>query len=423
MDVKIRSYISFYLVAGVTLIALSACGDKKSARGSQPLEVPKSTTTGGEQTMSAPTGGIDLPEPKVPETPSTPTELPPPAGAFKDALDEGSDYDPVDPRAVDKADYEKRYTGMSDEEGLRYTGSSTDYILTYLRLRNEDPELDIDIKERNIEAAHAIEMARLNYDKFSGDVSVFLKIREGNNLRTYILTGGLGDGETISSLRIAKGAGHRGGKTTGPQQIEGKIRCMDSDGGCETTVARLVFGDKPGYRAAVAIVFRESLADIHFSLSAASGNPEYDTMRKFWINSNDEANSDLRLKEAVLKSFEIVNGRSGFDVEIKSYDRQLLSFGGPLLAPEAGTSLSIRADRNADLRESLDLDGIADYEFDLANLIGSAKIVNNNGLGQVRLAVKMRKRVGYRQEAFGLTVMRIIKPTLTPNQDNLKLNL
>ncbi|HEY8269678.1 MAG TPA: hypothetical protein VIG33_02230 [Pseudobdellovibrionaceae bacterium] len=415
MDSRIHSKASFYLMAVVALVVLSACGEKKSARGSQPIEVPKTNTTGSDQPLPAPSGGgVELPLPQAPG--------PNPPGPLKDVLDEDSDYDPVDPKAVEKADFQKRYTGMGDDEGLLYTGSSTDYILTYLRLRNEDPNLDADVKARNLEAAQSIESARLSHDKITGDLLVSLKVREGNNLKSYVLTGGLSDGDTLSSLRLAKGSGGGRGKTTGAQHIEGKIRCMDSDGGCDTTVARLVIGDHPGTRAAVAIVFRESLADVYFSLSAATGNPEYDVMRKFWIHSNDEANTDLRLKEAVLKSFEIVNGRSGFDVQIKSYGQQLLSFGGPLLAPDAGTSVSMRANRNAELKESLDLDGLTDYKFDLANFIGSAKIVNNNGLGQVRLAVKMRKRVGYRQESFSLTLMRIIKPTLNPNQENLKLN-
>jgi hypothetical protein len=431
-----------YLIAVIAVLALSACGEKKSARGSlPPVQPPAPTATGGEPTPTG--GGLELPEPQAPGKSPTPSpghtdpnvpipapspghtdpNVPIPApskGQPKDSLYQDSGYDPVDPKAVEKADFQKRYTGMTDEDGLLYTGSSTDYLLTYLRLRNEDTNLDAGVKARNLQAAQSIEMARLSRDKGTGEVLVYLKVREGSKVRNYVLAGGLSDGDILSSLRLVKG-GSGGVRTTGAQHIEGKIKCMDSDGGCETTVARLVIGE-PGSRAAVAIVFRESLADIYFSLSASTGNPEYETMRKFWIHSNDEANTDLRLKEVVLKSFEIVNGRSGFDAQIKSYGRQLMSFGGPLLAPEAGTSVSITADRNAQMKESIDLDRIANYKFDLANFIGSAKIVNNNGLGQVRLAVKMRKRTGYNQEAFTLTVMRIIKPTLTPNQENLKLN-
>ncbi|MGZ3795198.1 MAG: hypothetical protein ACXVB1_02470 [Pseudobdellovibrionaceae bacterium] len=417
MDAKIRSAISSCLTAVVATAVISACGEKKSARGSQPIgsqppiEAPKSTTKGGEQVPL--NGGIDLPLPQVPGTNPPPKTSPPAeAGPLKEAQDEDSGYDPVDPKAIEKADFQKRYTGMK-EEGLSYTGSSTDYILTYLRLRNEDPLLDEGVKARNLEAARSIEAVRLVHDKVTGDVLLSLKIREGNYVKKYLLAGGLSEGDTLSALHPVK--------STGEQRIKGKIKCMDSDGGCETTVARLVIGE-PGDTAAVAIVFRESLADIYFNLSPSSGNPEYEIMRKFWINSNDEANTDLRLKEAVLKSYEVVNGRSGFDVQINSYDHQLLSFGGPLLAPEVGTSVSLSAERNAEMKESLDLDGITNYKLDLANLIGSAKIINNNGLGQVRVAVKMRKRVGYSQEAFTLTVMRIIKPTLTPNQENLKLN-
>lgn len=376
-------------------------------------------------------GGIDLPLPQVPSEDATENatgesadnqRLPAPGYGdmiYKEPLDDDSGYQPVDPKTIEKADFQKRYTGMEEEGGLYYTGTSTDYLLTYLRLRNEDPNLDEGVKARNLEAAQSIQSAQMSRDPETGDVLVVLKIREGQNIKNYVLAGGLGDGDSVSDLRLVKGG--RGLRTTGDQPMEGKMKCLDEDGGCETTFVRIKFGEHAKYRAAVAILFRESLADIRASLSASTGNPEYENIRKFWINSHNQANTDFRLKSATMKSFEIVNGRSGFEVQVKSKDRQLLSFRGPLLAPDAGTSVNITADRTTDMKESLDLDGLSDYKMDLANFIGSAKIVNNNGLGQVRLSLKMRKRVGYPQESFRLTFMRIIKPTVSANEDNLKL--
>ena len=426
MGSGIHRKTSIYLATLIAALALSACGEKKEARGSQPVETPKSTTTVDETSGAG--GGIELPGPQAPEANPTPAGEPLPAPEapavdnsrdLKDPLDEDSGYEPVDPASIEKADYQKRYTGMTGEDDLLYTGSSTDYLLTYLRLRNEDPNLDAGVKARNLQAAQSVRAVNLSRDEFSGDVVVTLKIREGLNLKNYVFAGGLSDGETISSLRLVKG--RNGLKTTGEQSITGKIKCLDDDGGCETMFARLVIGDQPGTRAAVAIVFRESLADIRASLSKSTGSPEYENIRNFWINSHNEANTDHKLKKAVLKSFEIVNGRSGFEAQIIGENRQLITLSGPLLAPEAGTAVDITASRMSQMQESFDLDSITGYKLDLANFIGSAKITNNNGLGQVRIALKMRKRVGYGQEAFKLTIMRIIKPTVTPNEENLNL--
>lgn len=425
MGSRIHKKTSIYLATLIAAIALTACGEKKEVRGSQPAEAPKTTTTVDETTGTG--GGIELPGPYAPGTTPTPSDVLPAPGTpsmdesatLKDPLEDGSGYEPVDPASIERADLQKRYTGMAGEDDLLYTGSSTDYLLTYLRLRNEDPNLDAGVKARNLEAAQSLRSAHLSRDEFSGDVVVSLKIREGQNLKNYVFAGGLSDGETVSSLRLVKG--RNGLKTTGTQAITGKIKCLDDDGGCETMFARLVIGDQPGSRAAVAIVFRESLADIRASLSKSTGNPEYENIRNFWINSHNDENTDHKLKKAVLKSFEIVNGRSGFEAQIIGENRQLITLAGPLLAPEAGTSVDITASRMSQLQESFDLDSITGYKLDLANFIGSAKITNNNGLGQVRVALKMRKRVGYGQEAFKLTIMRIIKPTVTPNEENLNL--
>lgn len=433
-----------YLAAVIAAVALSGCGEKKEVRGTPPpAEAPKTTTTVEE--TSNPGGGVDLPGPQAPGTSPTPSNggnntsdpnIPIPAPAvppsiLKDPLDDNSGYEPVDPGAIERTDLEKRYTGMDTPEGLFYTGSSTDKLLTYLRLRNEDPNLDAGVKARNLDAAKSIRSAHMSRDPETGDVVITLKIKEGQNLKNYVLTGGIGEGDTVSKLRLAKGRGNV--KTTGDQMVNGKIKCMDDDGGCETIFARLVLenpsapepvatGSTPtSSRAAVAILFRESLADIRASLSKSSGNPEYEYIRDFWINSHNEANSEMKLKKAVLKSFEVVNGRSGFEAQLIGENRQLISLGGPLLAPDAGTFVDVTADRAPQMQESLDLDNISDYKLDLANFIGSAKIVNNNGLGQVRIALKMRKRVGYTPESFRLTIMRIIKPTLEPNEDNLNL--
>jgi len=458
MGSRIQRNTYIYLATLIAGIALSGCGEKKEVRGTPPPEAPKSTATVEEAGASSP----------MPLNGQLPSYL-------KDPLDEDSGYEPVDPRAIESTDFEKRYTGMQDPEGLLYTGSSTDRLLTYLRLRSEDANLGADRKSRNVNAAQGIRSARLSRDPETGDVVIALKIKEGQNLKNYVLTGGLSEGDAVNKLRLANGS--RGLKTTGSQNVSGKIRCLDEDGGCETMVAQIVLGDQPAVQypgtdkeplpggmnplpepvvpptpdllppppppiplaynsnvnlsfsssnsssssASVVIVFRESLADIRASLSKSSGNSEYETIRNFWINSHYESNVEMKLKKAVLKSFEIVNGRSGFEAQIIGENRQLISLGGPLLAPDAGTAVNITADRDPQLQESLDLDGMTGYKFDLSNYIGSAKIVNNNGLGQVRIALKMRKRVGYTQESFRLTLMRIIKPTLEPNEDNLNL--
>lgn len=415
MSSRIHRQTARYLSVLIAVIALSACGEKKDVRGPQAPAQPKKV----EEATPLSGGGLEVPLP-APGTSPTPTPTPV-SETLIDPLEDNAGYDPVDPKQIERTDLDKRYTGLEDDDGLFYTGASTDYLLTYLRLRNEDPNLDDYIKTNNKNAAQSIESARLNFDQSTGDLTISLKIREGNDLlKDYTLAGGVSEDDRVSSLRISKSNSR--GKTTGKQRIEGKIKCLDLHGSCETSYARILIGE-PGDRAVVGIIFRQSLADYHIKLqSDRSGNPEYEFIRRFWLNTNDDITTHHRLKNIYLNSFEVVNGRSGFDVQVLGRGRQLLSFGGPLLAPDAGSSVSITADRTPRVTESLDLDSLNDYDYTMADYIGSAKIVNNNGLGQVRIAVKMRKRGGYAQDTWVMTVMRIIKPTVTPNEENLRMD-
>jgi hypothetical protein len=96
---------------------------------------------------------------------------------------------------------------------------------------------------------------------------------------------------------------------------------------------------------------------------------------------------------------------------MRGYNNELLGFAGPLLAPEAGTGVNIKLSRLAkDKEDSLDLINTNSTKLNYANWIAEARLVANNGLGQVRVSLKMRKVGAYGQDQFAVTFMRRIKP-------------
>lgn len=432
-NMRIKINVVYPLILGIAVV-LSACGEKKKARDPQP---PPPPPPAAQSTPTPPVkmeevsgqGGLDLPPPVPPGNQAGgPAPIPAPApapGEAKEPLSKETGYVPVDPRQIERTDVEKRYTGFENEDGLLYTGSSTDYLLTYLRLRNEDPYLDEEIRVRNLMAAQSVESARLKMDSSSGDVVVVLKIREGHNVKTYVLAGGFDEEGSVSKLKLVKRNAQ--GKTTGSQNIEGKFKCLDlHKRSCETAFARFVLKTPGGSRAAVAILFRQSLADYKVTFSKTPEDPremneEYEHIRAFWKNTVNNVQTRHKLKNIYLNSYEIVNGRSGFEVQILGEGRQLLTFSAPLLAPESGTAIRVTADRTPQPIGSLDSDSLDRYNFTMADMVGRAEVVNNNGLGQVRLVVRMRKRAGTEVESFKLLIMRIIKPTISPDEDNLRL--
>lgn len=434
-----RSALS--LVALAAVLSLSACGEKKEVRPqhqSGPLqEEPKNTTTTVDESTSEnestgqpadlPTNpnadtarepSIPIPAPKTNADPNIPIPAPgsesagerplpppvaPPTAPRPPKLDDANkNYDPKNPANVENDRLIKRYTGLKDQDGLAYTGSAPDSLLTYLRQRSEAPGVDAQTKKRNLTAARQVLSARIN--RSHGDVVISLDLMENGRSKAYFLEGRREEGR-VTKLSLAE--------SNGAQNIEGTLKCLDADGGCENSTVKLLIGPR-GSRAVVRIVFRDSSADLHVKFpSQRSGNPEYEAMRNFWLNSKDKAHTNFRLKDAYLNSFAVVNGRSGFDLQIVGQNKQMIVFAGPLLAPEKSTKINIRADRSIDMA-----DGNL-FDYDLANTISEARVINNNGLGQIRLALKMRQRNGYEQDHFMLTIKRVIEPILPLNEENI----
>lgn len=370
---------------------------------------------------TAPAAPVPAPvSPAAPASGKAPV-IPPVVGTQSAPLP-GSNFLPPDYRSNDSANVArdglaKSTTGGVTADGLIYTSSSPDELLNFLRARNE--RVDEASRKANLAAAASVLSAKLNIDGMSGDAILTLKVQEGADVKVYNVSGGLNGGGTASILKSVR-AGN-GDRTTGTRALEGTLKCLDLDGECENMFARLKIGS-PGSSAIINIVFRKSVADLYFDLPGTrSDNPEYLIVREFIKNTIQQQNSENKIKDSMMSTFEVVNGRSGVALTLKGINNELLGFAGPLLAPEAGSKVNINMSRIAALQEdSLDLISLDKAKLNYANWIGEARMVANNGLGQVKLALKMRKRSNYGQDVFTVVFMRRIKPLVELNDESLK---
>jgi hypothetical protein len=177
--------------------------------------------------------------------------------------------------------------------------------------------------------------------------------------------------------------------------------------------------------SAADVVFRTTNADLYFSLPAperSSGNPEFERVQNMALNTIRRIYSDdNRAKSARMNSWEVVNGRSGFNVSIKTFENEVLAFAGPLLVPRSGTAVNVVLSKiGKDSEDSLELLSRQNSSLKMANTMGDARLVANNSLGQLRLSLKMRKRSSYSQDQMEVTFMRRNKPLVELNDRNLK---
>lgn len=430
-------------VSLMAALALSACGKKKEIYGgpeAQDSQATKVETAMGDlpgPSMDSDEGPLPGPGPRkaptaqrVIETKEGPVPQPPlvdgrgqlPPVAQSRPI-KGLDLNPIpadyksnQASQVERDGLSKRITGGQTSDGMLYTSSSTDNIHAVLRARNE--KVGYAQKRLNMEMAASVQSASLHVDALSGEATVVVKMAEGNSQTTYVLAGALGEG-SAQRLKVVRGSATD--KTTGRRAVEASIKCLDLDGGCENTFARLRFTVN-GSPSVVNIVFRQSSADAFFQLPGEySNNTEYLYLREFIHNSIKGVQTDNKISEIQMNAFEVVNGRSGFDIQLKGRNKELLGFRGPLLAPEAGSAVNVQLARiGKEANDTMDLISMGNVSLKYANYIQEARLVNNNGLGQVRFVLKMRKRAEYAQDQFAVTIMRRVKPLIELSDESLQ---
>jgi hypothetical protein len=393
---------SLITAALLATLGLTACNKDKTVGGQPP---PEQTQAGGQVEDLPDLGGAGTNvNPTAPVGKTNAQSSGPGYEINKDGVIIGKQYDSSDSNNVDSNAYGKRLTGGVSKEGLLYTSSATDDTLDVLR----------GLKRDQLGLSASVTEAQLKFESISGLSVVTLRVQENGFPRVYNLVGqsAFEDGNEVIRLNAASSG--NGSKTTGSMPIRGTLQCLDLDGGCQTTLVKVDLGYS-GSASHIDIVFRQSVADLYFKMSRGSGNPEYDALKELAINTFDTHEGTNRVKTSKMNSWEVVNGRAGFNVVLRTYDNQLLAFSGPLVSPQSGNSTNVTLKPLAkDPNE--DNDGISNGgKLNLQNMIGEARLVANNGLGQLRIVFKMRKFSTFKQDVFAITFMRRSKPVIDLN--------
>ena len=425
MRVSVKNRGVLFLTV-LTMSGLSACGGMKDILAPETDQVVQSKVS-----LAPGASGVPVKEKEgVPsknqtseesEFPQLPEPLPDQVSDNKPAPALGTNPLPPDYRSndegnVDRDDLTKRMTGAVTPNGMVYTSSSTDELLNFLRWRNE--KVDPTTRQMNMDPAASVQSAIFSWDRFSDEVFVTLKVTEGRNTVVYNLAGFVGHEKATSLNRVRSANGEL---TTGLRSIEGTVKCVDFDGGCDNIFVRLKIGEK-GSSAIINVVFRNSVADVFFDFPVEkSDNWEYMEIKDFVLNTIRRYETKDKIKSVRMNSWEVVNGRSEVKLYVRGDNNELLAFAAPLLAPESGTRVNLHLSRVAkDTESDLDLNSEVETKLNYANMISEGRLVANNGLGQVRIALKMRPISGHQKNYFTATFMRRIKPIVDLTDDNLK---
>ncbi len=282
---------------------------------------------------------------------------------------------------------------------LNYTSSSADGLMAEFRGYNN--KVNAEQKTMNLNLAKAVINAKLKRSTGSGDMLVDLTLDESLN--------GV---KKITSYRLqATQAGDKYSLTkinsNGDLEVQGGfLKCTDADGGCENAYIKVKMSG-----AYVRVIFRKSYADRFFILEEGSAGSSFEMWKSYLTNTVNFASTSQKLDYIQTSSFEVVNGRAAMGVLIATEDKEVVGLGVQLLAADKGTVAGSNIAKVADLSKNYDLQSNSNASQNLAQAIKDAKLVNNNGKGQVRIRLDLSS--GSQKAAMWLTLSNIQKASMS----------
>lgn len=351
------------------VLTLSACGSKTDAYKPTTNPAGKASVTAA-QTKSSP---------EAPKLISSAEDMP--KAVKKDARKSTADL-PASSRRGSEANKSSRddqgdlikqsplFTGMSEAKTqLNFTGSSPDALLGFVK--SELAKESSQVQKANLKAASSILDAKLNLDSFSGEAELKLKMASGS----VVLRGAMGLEKSQRMMSSKK-------------SVKGSIQCLDFNPGAKCVNALAKIKTENG---SAVIILRNSIVDLHFDMDLSDRvNYSYSNLRQFFVNSIQQIETENRLDSRRLETFEVVNGRSGFSLTMMGFNKEFLGFSGALLAPSSGSAVNLPlVSLKSSSAESQNLLSSGKISLKFADSVVDAKVINNNGLGQLRLALKI----------------------------------
>lgn len=302
----------------------------------------------------------------------------------------------------------KRITGAQNKDGLLYTGSADDDTLEVLK--QIESQLPLAQQQNNKKLAQSVIGVELFQDLMTKEAFASIKIQDGAIVEVYSVMAPLSE-NALTKLSVVNSV--QGVHSSGKAKVSGQMQCLDLDLNDKTCSNILLSLDlkKGSNVSSLKILVRDSMADLHFDLAESSGNPDFENMRDFLINSALDRETKNKIKQINMQAFEVMNGRSGFDLQMLGHNNEFLGFRGELLSPQAGSSLNIPVSITAP-RLLSDVSGENQLKLNLSNVIKNARLVMNDGNGKVKLRMSARSRANYAADIFTVTFTRKTKAVI-----------
>lgn len=422
-----------FLIATVAVgaMTLSACGKKKE--DAKDLGAPAPAPTQTPQTQAPPAGPGGQPpapqpqvltpldpgqngsgtQPQVDQNPPKPRDNRR-AGRGHQAPGQNQNQNGVqEPSRVETAPPQ---TGSQNDNGLVYTGAGQDNTLSTLLQR--ESQQSAQQQSQNKLLANAIEQVDLFQDAMTNQATLTVFMKEGSHNVAYNLVSSLA-GNQIYKANLVQSA--LGIATTGTSAVDGTMQCLDAEDNLKSCSNVLIsMSVKKGKsKSTVNILVRDSVADLHVDLNNSSGSPNYERFKEFILSSYLDRDTQSKARSIHMQTFEVVKGRSGFQVQVLGLDHEFLAFEGELLASASGSAVNVPVSKKVPRRRSYIL-GSDQWRLNLQNSLGQVRLIMNDGAGQLKLRASSVPSANYPLDIFTMTFTRRVTAVIELSPTTLK---
>ena len=376
------------LLSLAVLVLLSSCGKSKE------LNTPEPTRPVTPQVVAPPmnTPGTQTTSTMVDSTAANTNpnnDLLPDDG--KQVAITGTNTKKDDAKTNDNASAEDKKTSVQDQasridfsnqvaiktgggsKDLFYTGAGSDGLLE--EFKSYGLKVSKEQQQMNANLAKAIAGAKV-LKLSSGQMQIDLIVDETINgvggLKSYRL---LGNADSdMMKINLAQASGDL-------EFQGGFLKCLDTDGSCLNSYTKIKLSG-----AYTRIIFRNSYANNHFLIQKdITNNAAFDVMKSYIKNASSDSDTNQKIDGLELSSFEVTNGHAAMGAMLTTKDQQMIGLSIPLLVSGKNSEVNVSVMKSSDLSKSYSLPSGLSYSQKLASSITEVKMLNNNGLGQLKL--------------------------------------
>lgn len=307
-----------------------------------------------------------------------------------------------------------------------YSGSADD-SLRELLISRADREADSYQRARNLRFANSIITVREKLLKPTSKtaqaqrptrIQVIVRMLLGGKEQELNLSGSLASQKKGNKIALVS----KGKDNELLKNLYGELICMDESrpqmANCETKIAHIYLN-----KAYAQVILRKSDFHLHGNFKNVCMTADCENVYGLLKNSEDGLKSGNSVSSKSMETFEIIQGRSAFNIVIYTFEREVVKMLGNLPHPKFNDNKENPLDTKLDTTVTEDESKGGQYKTKMNASLSDVRLQHNEGDGNLRIHVRMKilSKADRTRDSFDLEVSRTVKPIRALTDEDLQM--